>query len=569
MKKIVLFALLLAFIATASAKERTEDEMRRIALSQFQKTATGGAARAKALASKPSELKITMKSELLQVFSMDGTGSVIVSRDDRFIPVLGYTKGTISNEQPKPCAFEWWMQEMERQMATATEATGQDDGLHTVAEQAVSYPAVTPFVTTKWGQDSPYNNQTPTVSGIHAPTGCVATALAQILNYNRYPTKTSFTGGYYVEGSDNFNEARVNGSYTYPFNDAYGSYCTTGGDTYDAYADFSLRGGINIARFLRDCGYAVAMNYGMNASGATNMETAYAGINYLSYPQEAIRYVNRAFYADNEWHNLIYSEVSKGYPVLYGGSDASEGGHAFVVHGIDEDGLVAVNWGWSGLYDGFFVMDAMNPGKYSFSTSQDATIGWHPSALPDDKYISQWAGSYTIANGSGTDKITLQSDGIYNYTPADFTGTVALCFEDYDGGKTSGIPIITPEYGAVSPFYGFSLQQTGIDEGIASITEKGHTYKVYMASSTEDESNAGIMQMARVSGGRKYYVMTVDNYGTPSITGSDFDTTSAINRVDAEGGKAKTGKMYNLSGQQVGSSYKGIVIKDGKKLLSN
>lgn len=568
MKKLTTAALLLALALTGFAADRTDSELRQIALSQLAKGGTRLNVRgARAMGSV--DLERTVTDGKVAVYAAEGAGSVLLSTDDRFRAVLGYTTEVIKGDGEMPCGMKWWMAEMNRQMQSTGKAEAATDGA--VAEQVASegYSVVGQLVTTKWGQGSPYNAYAPKFDGENAPSGCVATALAQILNYNEWPKSAKFTGQYSIDGGNTYVDEEVSTTYRYPYKTAYGAYSVDGGTTNVESITYTIVDRKHIGWLLRDCGYASYMMYGADASGALIMDAALGAVDYFSYPATATRYAYRNYYSDEEWHNIVYSELEKGSPILYGGQDEEVGGHAFVVHGVDADGLVAVNWGWQGLCDGYFAMDAMDSGDGTFQYGQEMIYGLRHTPLADDNGASQWAGSYTIANGSGTDKVTLQSGGLYNYTLADFTGTVALCFEDYDGGKTSGISILTPEDGAVSPFYGFSLQQTGLDEYIPSVTEKGHTYKVYMASCTEEEDAAGIMQMARVSGGRKYYVMTVDDYGTPSITGSDFDTTSAISRVDAEGEKTKTGKMYNLSGQQVGGSYKGIVIKDGKKQYSN
>lgn len=575
------------FLALAGfAAERPEAELRQIALEQLAKSMTRSNVRATGSIEnselgytgsvtinaadgtgsiESSKLRCTVNTGGVIIYAAEGAGSVLLCKDDKFRPVLGYTSTVINTESELPCGMKWWLAEMNRQIQAMATADATSDGAKMEQTAEEGYTVVAPLIQTKWGQGSPYNIYAPEFNGSNAPAGCVATSLAQILNFNEWPKSAQFVGRYSTDGGKNYTEEEISTTYSYPYKTAYGNYSVDGSLTNIATITYNIVERKNIGWLLRDCGYANDMIYGADASGALAINTSLSATNCFSYPAEAIKYAYRLFYSDAEWHNIVYGELKKGYPIQYGGSD-EDGGHAFVVHGIDADGLVAVNWGWNGVYDGYFAMDVMDSGSGTFRYYQYITYGFHPTPLSDDMKESLWAGDYSLTNGSGDEKILLQSEGIYNYTPYYFTGTLAIYFEDLTGGITGGIILIDEEEDAMQPFYGYSFRQQSIDEYIAEITEKGHTYKVYIASSTEEESEKGILRKARVEGGMKYYTMTVDSYGTPYITGTDFATTS-INDISANTSAEQTGKTYSISGQQVNNDYRGIVIKNGKKIV--
>lgn len=562
-KKLTTAMLFLALVGFAA--ERPETELRQLALGQIAKSMTRSNVRATG-SMEGCRLRCTVNSGGVAIYSAEGAGSVLLCRDDKFRPVLGYTSTVIKAESELPCGMKWWLAEMNRQIQTTVEAGATADGAEMEQTAEEGHTVVYPFIQTKWGQGAPYNSYAPEFEGTNAPAGCLATSLAQILNFNEWPKSAQFVGRYSTDGGKNYIEEEVNTTYRYPYKTAYGIYSVDGSDTNTASITYNIVDRKNIGWLLRDCGYASDMMYEADGSGALVMKAALGMIDCFSYSPSAVKYAERMFYSDSEWHNIVYGELEKGYPVLYGGADEQQGGHAFVVHGVDADGLVAVNWGWYGLCDGYFAMDAMDSGEGRFCYSQHIIYGLHPTPLSDDMEESLWAGDYSLTNGSEDEKILLQSGGIYNYALYDFAGTLAVFFEDFAGGETGKIILFDEEDGTISPFFGLSLQQTCIDEFIAGIVEKGHTYKVYIASSTEEESNSGIRRKVRVDGGMKYYIMTVDGNGTPSITGTDFATTS-VNGISANISAEKTGKMYNISGQQVNSDYRGIVIKDGKKIV--
>lgn len=573
MKRILwMVAVCMATVMTLAA-ERSESELKSIAKRQLGLSARRlSAAAVNRVSSGSLQLARTFEDGGLVVYADQQAGSVIMSKDDRFPAVLGYTAGVIDGKTPLPCCMKWWIGEMNRQMEAAVrqgEATDAD--VQTDDVPAVSHSVVPPMVTTKWAQGSPYNFQCPAIGEEKAVTGCGATALAQICNFNEFPKSASFAATYYTQSGNTktAHTANVSSTYKYPLKKAYGYYSVDGSTTNIANISYATAEQKYIGALCRDCGYALNMVYGVEASGSSPFDTPVAATECLGYPKESIKQYWREFYTQNEWQTLVYGELAKGYPILYSGQDEKAGGHAFVVDGVDADGLVSVNWGWQGVYDGYYAMDLMAGGDYEFSDYQSITVGFRPTALSGEQEESLFASDgYTCTNGEGTEQIMLDlSKGFFNYTYQSFTGQFYLCVEDAASGDISLISF--GKFTDVAPLNGYSMSKQCIDEDLQAVVQEGHTYKLYCASATSDELDRDVVQKFRVPGGAIYFTMTVDNAGKMRITGNTIDDIiTAIESLKAQGKAPADGRTYNLDGMRVGSGFRGIVIKDGKKFLA-
>lgn len=550
------------------AEERSEDELIRLATTQLTECGMVSYDMTK-ITTKNIDINQTFEDDNIIVYSAKGHGSVIMSKDDTFIPVLGYTNSIISDYSKLPCAMKWWMEEINMQMSSVKAAI-YENGARIETHDKAEYSEVSPLVTTKWGQSAPYNASTPVIGGSNAPTGCIATAFAQIINYNQWPKSVAFTGSYSTDGGRTFKDGSVSSVYLFPYKNAYGAYSVDGTTTNIASESYTALEKLNVSRLLRDCGYASEMMYGSNSSGTTSFSLGYGAIQYMAYPEQSVKIALRDLYTDSEWDNLVYNEIRNGYPVVYSGSDPNYGGHAYVVHGIDKNGLVAVNWGWQGVYDGFYAMDAMNADGMTFNSNQSVVYGFHPTALETDHITSQWAGDmYTIKNSADNNSITISTDGIFNYTLNDFKGYVALFVENMKTPEDMiAYSLVTPEDGTVESLYGFSFNDLRIDDIISENLKAGQTYKLYLASSNEPEADSNVYNKVRVLGGQIYYTMTVDANGKPSISSSAFDITNDIREIEVKMPEKTSDKTFNLSGMEVGENHRGIIIRNGRKILN-
>lgn len=209
-------------------------------------------------------------------------------------------------------------------------------------------PSVAPMLKTTWGQNAPYNLQCPLASGknAHCKTGCVATAMAQVMKYYGYPARGQGNMSYAYKGGDGltyFVETDFSKS-TYDWEKMRDAY-TYGDDSSDEEKQA-------VAKIMADCGAAVKMEYGLYYSGAYDMDVAQALKDYFAY-DDAVTYLSTFLNEvnDSTWYTTLYQQLSDGMPVIYGGS-SSYAQHCFVIDGYDEKGNFHVVYGLGGG-DGF------------------------------------------------------------------------------------------------------------------------------------------------------------------------------------------------------------------------
>ncbi|MDD6552240.1 MAG: C10 family peptidase [Prevotellaceae bacterium] len=136
---------------------------------------------------------------------------------------------------------------------------------------------------------------------------------------------------------------------------------------------------------MRDLGVAVDMNYGESASG-TNHGSAATGLqNYFGLKDA--KKLDRKACTEPAWMDIIYQQLNNNLPIVYGGLDATAGGHSFVFDGYDKEGRVHVNWGWYGEDNGYFYVADLNPyhggNAFAFNSAQDMIININPDVATD------------------------------------------------------------------------------------------------------------------------------------------------------------------------------------------
>lgn len=354
-----------------------------------------------------------------------GNGFVIVSADDAVIPVLGYSTNGHFNADRIPDNCRAWLQGYadviaqvrEHQLVADERVSAQWANLENgrTLRGPGTRNAVGPLLTTKWNQEPYFNTLCPedtdSWSG-HVPTGCVATALAQIINYYEYPAHGFGTHQYYhydygLQQADFANTS-------YPYNLMPDSIdWNTPADQVNA-----------VATLMRQCGVAVNMNYAPNGSAASTFAARSALVTHFGYvAQSALKYYRYStssvglpswhtvtLYDDNEWAFIIRTELNAGRPVFYSGDGS--GGHAWVCDGYDNDTLFHFNWGWGGSSDGYFAIghimsDDYNPGNifapstgFSFNNNNQIILIRPGNNNPDTLLLNM--GGRTTATLSGS-----------------------------------------------------------------------------------------------------------------------------------------------------------------------
>lgn len=298
-------------------------------------------------------------SDAYYVFNNDAGGFVIIAGDDAVTPVLGYTSTGSFDAENLPDGLKDLLKSYERQIAAL--------GDNYVANQTATRAAFTGeklLKTAEWDQNVPFNKYTPS----NYVTGCVATAGAIVMKHHGYPAKGTGSHSYTWNGKT----LTANFEHTYDWTSMPAKYDGTNDAAFDG-----------VARLMADLGVAVEMQYNKDGSGAYigNLVTAlqkYFGYSKLSHLM-AIEDVGA-----EAWNAKLRGEIDANRPILYSASDASVGGHSFIIDGYKDESF-SVNWGWGGYCNGFYQIGALNPESAGrptgdkYNLGQTAVIGLQPS----------------------------------------------------------------------------------------------------------------------------------------------------------------------------------------------
>lgn len=321
-----------------------------------------------------------------------GNGFAIVSADDVAHPVLGYNYSkswpTDGNIPPQVKSF---FDDLAAQIEAASEhpqdaetaAEWQNPKQRKAARLTQSNlpDSVGPLLTTTWDQGQYYNamcpedGQAPEGYDGHCPTGCVATAMAQIIKYwgDREAIHTRGIHSYDCYDSQwvaHYGILAVNyDSTSYDFAHMPNAL-TSVSSPQEVYA---------VAKLIYECGVAVNMHYGATASGTTGMITRAAFVNNYMFNSNT-SYVCRKGYKNTDWEQILRNQLAIHQPIIYNGIDTIlQVGHSFVCDGYKQDGYFHFNFGWSGNGDGWFQLSSVNPGIYNFDYSHSAIVNIAPS----------------------------------------------------------------------------------------------------------------------------------------------------------------------------------------------
>ena len=288
-----------------------------------------------------------------------GQGFTIVSGDDQMPDIVGYADKGNFDEDNLPESLLGFIEQY-RATAEAVER-GESLAVANVNEakrlrESRRTSAVSPLLgEIAWNQGKPYNNMCPLYNGTdHAVTGCVATAMAQVMAYWKHPKKlladipayTSQWMGRYISVDG------VSAGEEYDWDNMLPFYGYNESSYTQQQADA-------VAKLMLHCGTAVKMGYG-EMSGANLTPTPLA--KYFGYDADLMQEVNRYAFTLQEWISLIDRELQNKRPILYSGS-SSDGGHQYVCDGADNNGLYHINWGWGGSANGYFDISILNPAK--------------------------------------------------------------------------------------------------------------------------------------------------------------------------------------------------------------
>ena len=471
--RFLLLATIIAFLQiNLFAEHVSAEKARRVAKNFMEQRHTIVSSRGECLKMyKPIKLtEVTDKrvaNQHFYVFNLnDDQGWVIVADDDRSTPILGYSKSGTFVMEDLPANIEDWLTGISSEIQYIIDNEivekynlRQWKELYAgISDEFINRggDAVNPLISTKWDQSPYYNDLCPYDNsyGQRTVTGCVATAMAQVVKYYNHP-------------------AVGTGSHSYSTS-SYGTlYANFGGTHYDwnnmpnqLSSSSSSTQKQAIATLMYHMGVSVEMSYGVAATGGsgayvissyTNGEhcSEYALKNYFGYKTTAHGEMKNN-YSDSQWKSMVKAELDASRPLIYAGF--GNGGHCFVCAGYDNNDRFYFNWGWSGQNDGYFSLSALNPGSggagggsYSFTNNQQAIFGLEPDGEGGGGGGGGGSTNTTIqlsSNVSVASQIWFCDDisvsaGIVNYTGNNFSGEVGAAAFDADGNFMDFININT------------------------------------------------------------------------------------------------------------------------------
>lgn len=325
----------------------------------------------------------TEASEDYYIFNdrIQGNGFVIISGKDDVNPVLGYSDKGFVNEDNLPTPLQYYLGHM------GTSNQGMEMTSRTTEP---AQPVVAPLIKTQWYQLEPYNAKTP---GPKFFTGCVATAMAQVMNYHRWPerghgsiTYSSFTPSDGKAAEPVGELSRDLSESVYGWDNMLPTY--QNGNWNDAQVDA-------VSTLMRDCGYAAHMQYGTHVSESFDHDAATALVQNFGYDAHA--YPHYGEYDTKEWLALLKKEFDNGNPVIMFGQGGlfggGSGGHCYIADGYDSNDFIHINWGWNGDADGYFNIGKFTPvhgdKTHNYSYMQNF-IAVHPRRPYSDAAYNPW-----------------------------------------------------------------------------------------------------------------------------------------------------------------------------------
>lgn len=427
-RTLLLSFLVLVFVTGLFARKVELADALTVAKNQYARHAA--IADVSALGIKETIIEKINNQEAFYAFNFEDGGFVIVSAEDAYVPVIGYSlEGAYKNDRPES-SLRWLMNDYKNQIAWL-----RNNNIEATAEIAADWTAMLqgkkalkngakglePILPSTWNQDDPYNELCPADAagpGGHVYAGCVATTMSQIMFYWRWP---------------------LTGSGQHSYNSNYGVLTANYGATtynWNAMVNSSpVNSNLDMAQLQLHAGISVNMDYGPDGSGAYSTDVPYALRTYFKYSNQ-VTLLNRASYTATVWENNVKGELDAGRPVYYSGQ-SPDGGHAFVCDGYNDDTprLFHFNFGWDGYGDGYFTL--ANAGGF---TSQQSIV---KNFVPSTGYpyfatglteITDMVG--TVEDGSGpVDDYQSNTDAKWLFNPQtaiDSVTSITISFNRFD-----------------------------------------------------------------------------------------------------------------------------------------
>lgn len=454
----------------------------------------------------------------LYVFDGENAGYLIVAADDVAAPVLGYSDSGTFDPDNIPVNLRWWFGEYCKQIESAVKAGATE---YKAPASRADWTSIAPMIATRWDQGAPYWNMCPEIDGERTVTGCVATAMAQVMKYFNWPERVGANANFSYEWRATGQKLEWDASgETLDWANMLDTYRT------GAYNETQANA---VAKLMKVCGYSVGMNYNVastGGSGASDFNAACALVDYFDY-DKGINVCLREYYTAEKWQEMVYDNLRTCGPVLYAGSNDSAG-HAFVCDGYrSEDGYFHFNWGWSGYSDGYFLLNALDPDNQGiggstagYNNGQSIVLGIKKPGGSAKPVVSMILDGKLSAKVLGK-TISLYADGLFNYSTFALDGSICAKIVPEKGGaeKTAAIQIVS----GLRPGYGWVPMELGLACNKTYFPDNG-TYKVSLAfksnadnSLTDVQCSADQPGYVLVTRAATKYTVTVPTSGSYSV----------------------------------------------------
>lgn len=394
----------------------------------------------------------------------DRTGFIIVAGDDAAVPILGYSLDQPFKVDNMPANLTKWMDglrlqinDMRNRNVSATPEVKRLWSSYVTAGKPIKE-----LETALWNQDDPYNKKCIIKDESQKPytayTGCCPTAVAIVMRYHKWPasgtgTLPGYTYKKVIAEHENEKNITVSGhllGHSYDWDNM----------PLEAVSSASAQAQENIAQLMYDCGVMAKAAYGCIDTGAYPQDAIAGMVTYFNYKKD-VSYKKRSWFTDEKWIEMLKGEIDGNRPLLYDGY-GNAGGHSFVIDGYDNQDFFHVNWGWSGISNGYFLISNLNPfelgtggGAGGYYYNQGAAFNLQPGSANDGEHtpllgLGMLSGSFEDKGLTTTEtsfqpnkEFTIKASYIWNLGIRPFKGEIKAALFNRKGEWKEDVGTVT------------------------------------------------------------------------------------------------------------------------------
>lgn len=362
---------------------------------------------------KTSATTSTDSNEPYYIFNNEyNNGYIIISGEDRLPALIGYTDTGNFDADEMPVqmkefltAYTALVDSVEKGSITLASTVNSSNEPST----SQNTTAISPLLgNTTWDQGDPFNQQCPLIDGTRTVTGCGPTAVSQIMHYWKYPAALPQT----IPSYNSYDAIELSSNTT---DNAY-----DWDNMLDQYTSSATQNQKDaVAKLMNHVGHVMKATYGLATAGtSTTYDAMKSAFEFYGYNTTLLQKLSKSKYSYSEWKTMITNEIRHSRPILYG-AQAGDYGHAFILDGIDTNGLYHVNWGWGGMCNGYFDVTILNPNDNSGIGASTSTDGYNGYAMMVVGITSDQSTSETPYATSGTVPTTSTENLTFSITNKD------------------------------------------------------------------------------------------------------------------------------------------------------